>query len=131
MEANKLEAQFGWLPVSQAPTFADAVVCTDQLIIILRVTATSARDANLEGFEHMKDSLPRGFRTKRKWCLVFVTDDDQNAESLRMQEFGGLAEKHISAHSSVLDIRQLDLLVNLSRVEEIRVSRHHLILVGY
>lgn len=36
----------------------------------------------------------------------------------------------MAAHSSVYDIRQLDLLrVNLIRAEKCRVGRHHLILV--
>lgn len=121
--ANDLQAPFGWLLISQSFAFADAIICTDKYIITVKVTVSSAIKVDRIGFSRMQNNLPGRFQTNRTWIHVFVTDNEDKAMRLRIQQFKFLAEKDISVYSAVLDIHQISLSAeDLRRVEEARIS---------
>jgi len=123
--ANDLQRPFGWLPISQLFAFADAIICTDQYIITVKVTVSSAIKVDRIGLDRIKKNLPSQFQANRTWIHVFVTDDEDKAIRLRIRQFKSLAEKDISVYSAVLDIHQIALNAeDLRRVEEAGVSSH-------
>ena len=127
--ANDLQAPFGWLPILQSFTFADAIVCTDKYIITIKVMVSSTVKIDRIGFKRMKNNLPNEFQANRKWIHVFVTDDEDKAIRFRIRRFNSLAENDISVYSAVLDIDQVNLsMEDLRRVEEARVSGHQLVI---
>ena len=123
--ANDLQTPFGWLPILESFTFADAIICTDKYIITIKVTGSSTIKIDRIGFNRMKNNLPSQFLANRKWIHVFVTDDEDKAIRLQIQQFKFLTEKDIAIYHTVLDIHQVDLsMEDLRRAKEARVSNH-------
>jgi len=92
-------ATSGWLPADpNFPSF-DALIFTPKCIITIQATIASTHDAKLLGFEYVKDSevyRPSGhYRRTRRWCHVFLTHCEENAETLRKQPFPLLMRKNI------------------------------------
>jgi hypothetical protein len=107
MELDKHQFPFGFIPTSSTqPTF-DAVAFTDRDIITIQITVSPTHNINPRGFEQLKDYIPGSFLKSRAWHHVFVTNDDDNAESLRGQKMPIIEEEGISLHSAVLDVSQL------------------------
>jgi hypothetical protein len=123
--ANDLQTPFGWLPILESFTFADAIICTDKYIITIKVTGSSTIKIDRIGFNRMKNNLPSQFLANRKWIHVFVTDDEDKAIRLQIRQFKFLTEKDIAIYYTVLDVHQADLSTeDLRRAEEARVSSH-------
>lgn len=91
------------LPTSPAFPTADAIVLTEKFIITIQVTNSDSQTANGAGFAIIEDYLPCVTKRSKKWCHVFITDNENNATSLRSQAFSDLPSK-VQIYSAVFDV---------------------------
>lgn len=56
----------------------DAIVCSRRHIITIQVTTSKKHGLNPEVLKEIKANLPKLFWKKRRWCHVFVTDEEEN-----------------------------------------------------
>jgi hypothetical protein len=91
------------LPTSPAFSTADAIVLTQEFIITIQVTISDKHTANVDGFALIEDYLPSKTKRSKKWCHVFITDDESSATSLRSQTFSGIPSQ-IEIYSAVFDV---------------------------
>jgi hypothetical protein len=109
-EANKYTLPFYWWPTSGQFTSLDAVICTEKEVLLLQTTiALGGHNIKLEGIDKVLDHLPKGFRSCRRLCLVFVTDDEQTAVRLRNQKLPGLSPYKLEIFSSVFMVGKTPL----------------------
>jgi hypothetical protein len=95
---------FGWILASQSFPFIDAIICMDTLVITIQVATTSSHYADEKGFSQIKECLPDKTRNTRKWCHVFITDEEATADALRGAKYDVLNAMKISIHTAVLNI---------------------------
>jgi hypothetical protein len=105
--ANKHCIPFYWLPVSQSFTSADSIICTNTHVLFIQSTINPYHDAKPEGIMVPLNTLPKRFRDKRIHCLVFVTDSEARAITLRGRHFEGLGDVRI--YACVFNIGQSEL----------------------
>jgi hypothetical protein len=122
-----------FLPTSQTPDAVDAIVFTNKFIITVQVTIAEVHSTNRKCFDDIEESI-RGIRNKRKWCHVFITDDNCKARSLRGQTLSDLP-KSIFVYSAVFDVGRLDITrVHVESFDEKKVSETgrctRLVLIG-
>jgi len=111
-EAGRLNPPFGWWLDSPSFTTVNAIACTDNRIITIQVMVTpTCSCVDLAVLDEMKGNFPPTFLARRKWCHIFVTDEEYKAAHLRTNDYNGLTERSISAHSAVVDISELRLSV--------------------
>jgi hypothetical protein len=103
-EVHKHPTPFGFLPVSQVFPSIDAIICTDEDIITIQSTVSSTHSANLQGFDEVKKCLPVTFTKEHRWCHVFITHNDNNAQVLRRPQFEELRKRQVSIYSAVLNV---------------------------
>ena len=116
MKVKQLPTCF--VPDSQTFPTVDAIILTVNHLITIQVTISNEHSAKTAGFEKVRESGIRNrdlaANTKdRNWCHVFVTDQDNTAESLRNQTLNGLPQD-ISIYSAIFDVGQ-----SVTRVREI------------
>ncbi|KAI9457226.1 hypothetical protein BJY52DRAFT_1223910 [Lactarius psammicola] len=68
---------------SQTRGVVDAIVCSDKVIITVKVTVSRKHGATPSSFEQIRAQLPVLFGEARRWCYVFVTSDGGDTEALR------------------------------------------------
>jgi len=71
------------LPVVDNFPTADAIVLTKAHLITIQVTIANSHSANPDGFTKIGEYIPATVIKTRKWCHVFITDDEKSAKSLR------------------------------------------------
>jgi hypothetical protein len=122
-EAGRLNPPFGWWLDSPSFTTVNAIACTDNHIITIQVMVTPTCCVDLAVLDEMKGHFPPTFLARRKWCHIFVTDNEYNVATLRSNEYSDLTERSISSHSAVVDISELRLFVeDIRQVGETRVG---------
>lgn len=87
----------------------DAIVCSGTCIITIQVTMSETHPLNPRVFKLIKASLPKRFRKRRRWCHVFITDEEEKAKRLQTKSYQGLENIgfFISIYSSVLNVQAL------------------------
>jgi len=111
-----------FFPGSQTFPTVDAIILTNDCLITVQVTISSRHSAKEAGFNLVRES---GIQKKKKpnrnddrrWCHVFVTDEESKAKSLREQNRDDLPED-ISIYSAVFDVGGLDINVEKIRAFE-------------
>jgi hypothetical protein len=128
MEVKHLPSCF--LPGSQTFATADAIILTVDCLITVQVTLSREHTAKKSGFDGMRESGIRNRNlttgTNRRWCHVFVTDEDSKANSLRRQTLSDLPED-ISIYSTVFDVDRPDINVENIRAFDVSWSWLHAI----
>ena len=111
------------LPTSQTFAAVDAIIYTEDSIITVQVTISNEHSAKGDGLTAIEKAIPSRIKKNRKWCHVFITDNDKNATSLRGQTLSDLP-KRFSIYSGVFDIGQLTRArTSIEAFDEKRVSR--------
>ena len=90
-------------PTSPEFTTIDAVVLTEESIITIQVAISDSHPVNRGDFAIIEDYLPNATRRSKRWCHVFITDDENSATSLRSQTFKGLPSE-VQIYSTVFDV---------------------------
>lgn len=102
-KANEHRLPFYWRPTSNSFSSVDAIICTAREIILLQSVVSPAHNIKIEGLENILKVLPVGFRSARRLCLVFVTDTEETATSLRARDLASLSNfKNLHIYSCVL-----------------------------
>ena len=118
---------------SQTFSNADAILLTDRFIITIQATISNYHSApNEDSFNIIEKCLPPHLIEKSKdhWCHVFITDNDNNAASLRYQTWSTLP-KNIHVYSGVFDVGQSGITrKHLEAINEIKVCGSWLHTVG-
>lgn len=124
---------FGWVPISQAFPAANAIACTKKLLLTIQVTISPQHSTKLKGFEDIQRNFPKQFLACRTWHHLFVTDNEDNAQSLRDKTYQELLELPYPIHvySAVLDVSKLGVRSDpFTLTEEKWVSGHWLLFLG-
>ncbi|KAH9029198.1 hypothetical protein EDB84DRAFT_248948 [Lactarius hengduanensis] len=96
---------FCLLPRPQSRTLVDAVVITNTFIITVQVAISPWRRVRQGRFAEIEANLPTitNGRKKRRWCHVFITDDESTACWLRAQTLSDLPS-HFCVYSAVFGV---------------------------
>jgi hypothetical protein len=127
-DAGQLNPSFGWWLDPPSFTTINAIACTDNYIITMQVTVTPTCCVDLAVLDKMKENFPPTFLAKHKWCHIFVTDDEYKVAKLQTNKYNGLTERDISAHSTVINISNLQLSVENIRQAGVTSVGSHLLL---
>jgi len=106
-DMNTPPTPFCLLTVSQtcAASAVDAIVCSDEAIITVQVTISRRHGATPSSFEQIRAQLPVLFGEARRWCHVFVTGNEEDAEALRYDLREDLpADLNVTIYTAVLDL---------------------------
>ena len=118
-----------WVPASQTFSTCDAIVFTNNFVITM--TIASKHGAEPCGFEKISESLPHDLLATRDWCHVFLTDNEDEADSLRQQKLTEIPQKMaIHVYSAYVNIEVWDSLLTAKRSEQMendRVRRYWLL----
>ena len=91
------------LPTSQSFPTADAIILTEESIITIQVTIANSHKVKGSGFATIEQHLSVVAKRSRKWCHVFITDNEYSAMSLRNQTFSELPRR-VQIYSAVFDV---------------------------
>jgi len=121
---NLAETELPICLVPTSPSFPslDAVVLTTNSVITVQITIAHYHSAEKRGFDLIFDNLSRHMLSKRpERYHLFITDEEENAESLREQNLTEIP-MGTRVYSVVVDTDQLDVITE-ERVEALEEAR--------
>ncbi|KAH9000665.1 hypothetical protein EDB86DRAFT_2905474 [Lactarius hatsudake] len=99
------------LPTSPSFTTVDAIIFTDQFIIMVQVTISDKCGTKRSDFVDIEEFIPPHIRKDRKWRHVLITNDEDNAASLRCRTAHTLSDlpKSTRIYSGVFDVGRSEI----------------------
>jgi hypothetical protein len=81
---------FCWRPTSPNFAVVDAIICTEEEVILLQCTVSPDHSLDVDALDQILDKFPKRFLSPRRRCLVYPT----MGENVRMPGPAGLAKKN-------------------------------------